>query len=218
MLALLRPARRWCGKWTQSVIIYTAIHPEAGLLDRDRRGHSLNVILPISYPECDRALAGGGFRPAGRGGGAWTPTSGHGPRGGGQGAGRGCLRPGESSVVDVCVDADGRRGGRMPRSLRLTGLQESGRLRGELGRASLRRVREFCLLDPVAGGRVGRVPQGVAGGSMRVGPGLLPWCRGPGPASRRGSWAGVALITTPRRLVATRSCRCPRATPPGFSR
>ena len=44
------------GKWTQSVIIYTAIHPEAGLLDRDRRGHSLNVILPISYPECDELL------------------------------------------------------------------------------------------------------------------------------------------------------------------
>ncbi|MYC37765.1 MAG: hypothetical protein F4X66_12775 [Chloroflexi bacterium] len=44
------------GKWTQSLIIYTAIHPEAGLLDRDRRGHSLNVILRNSYPECDRLL------------------------------------------------------------------------------------------------------------------------------------------------------------------
>lgn len=44
------------GKWTQSVIIYTRIHPEAGLLDRDRRGHSLNVILRNSFPECDELL------------------------------------------------------------------------------------------------------------------------------------------------------------------
>ena len=102
------------GKWTQSVIIYTAIHPEAGLLDRDRRGHSLNVILPISYPECDELLqeAVSARLEAGE---VPDASCGYGPRGGGQGAGRGCLRPGESLVVDVCA-ADGRRGGRMPRS------------------------------------------------------------------------------------------------------
>lgn len=44
------------GKWTQSVIIYTAIHPDVGLMSRDRRGHSLNVILPNSFPACDLLL------------------------------------------------------------------------------------------------------------------------------------------------------------------
>ena len=38
------------GKWTQSLIIYTAIHPETGLLNRDRWGHSLNLSLRNSYP------------------------------------------------------------------------------------------------------------------------------------------------------------------------
>ena len=44
------------GKWTQSVIIYTSIHPDVGLMSRDRRGHSLNVILPNSFPACDLLL------------------------------------------------------------------------------------------------------------------------------------------------------------------
>ena len=46
------------GKWTQSLVMYRggAIHPDVGLMDRDRTGHSLNVILRNSYPECDRSL------------------------------------------------------------------------------------------------------------------------------------------------------------------
>ena len=46
------------GKWTQSLVIYRAgaIHPDVGLMDRDRRGHSLDVILRYSYPECDSLL------------------------------------------------------------------------------------------------------------------------------------------------------------------
>ena len=44
------------GKWTQSVIIYTAIHPDVGLMDRDRTGMDVNVTLRNSYPECDSLL------------------------------------------------------------------------------------------------------------------------------------------------------------------
>ena len=46
------------GRWIQTLIMYRAgaIHPDVGLMDRDRRGHSLNVILPNSYPDCDLLL------------------------------------------------------------------------------------------------------------------------------------------------------------------
>ena len=46
------------GKWTQSLVMYRggAIHPDVGLMDRDRTGMDVNVPLRNSYPECDLLL------------------------------------------------------------------------------------------------------------------------------------------------------------------
>jgi len=46
------------GKWTQSLVMYRggAIHPDVGLMDRDRTGMDVNVTLRNSYPECDGLL------------------------------------------------------------------------------------------------------------------------------------------------------------------